>query len=266
MHPAIFIFIGGGLKQDNIPTYILIARKYFKSPMWKLKPNQKRTKAEAYIDLFQMATYDEDTYTTSDYKTTIPLYRSEGVWSIRFLANRWNWSRGKVETFLKILKVRQKLRQESRRGVTVSFLVDYDDSQKKENYGKRKKKTLNRTESRRGQDGVKTNTIYDNNGNNDKEYIYSVVSYLNEKTGKKFKHKSTVTIRLITSRIKEGHTVEDFKKVIDNKCKDPYFIKKPQYLRPATLFSASKFEGYLNENKKDIKHEPNKFDGIEETD
>ncbi|MFD2118156.1 conserved phage C-terminal domain-containing protein [Paenibacillus yanchengensis] len=78
--------------------------------------------------------------------------------------------------------------------------------------------------------------------------IYIVVQYLNEKAGKKFSPETSETIKRINARFAEGFTVEDFKVVIDNKVRD--WLHDPRmrnYLRPATLFSPSKFEGYLNE-------------------
>jgi len=125
------------------PTYIKINRQYFDSPFWN--ENRQRTKAEAYIDLFQMATVKKRRYTPSDFKITIELTRGEGVWSIRFLSERWHWSRGKVETFINLLKTRQKIRQYSRQGIMVTFLNDYEESQGKEIY----KKDVT-------QDGIKT--------------------------------------------------------------------------------------------------------------
>lgn len=78
-------------------------------------------------------------------------------------------------------------------------------------------------------------------------YIVEIVSYLNQKTGKKFNPKSKVTVKHIRARLSEGHGVDDFKTVIDNKCakwlNDP---KMSDYLRPETLFG-TKFESYLNE-------------------
>jgi uncharacterized phage protein (TIGR02220 family) len=82
------------------------------------------------------------------------------------------------------------------------------------------------------------------------EEIYSrVVSYLNKKTGSKFRVSSKKTQSLINTRLKEGHQPEDFKTVIDNKTiqwlGDP---ENERYLRPETLFG-TKFESYLNEKK-----------------
>ena len=73
-----------------------------------------------------------------------------------------------------------------------------------------------------------------------------VVQYLNQKTGKNFKHTSKVTQRHIRARLAEGFTVSDFKQVIDKKCSDWLRDQKmKEYLRPETLFG-TKFESYLN--------------------
>jgi len=82
----------------------------------------------------------------------------------------------------------------------------------------------------------------------------TVIDYLNEKTGKRFKHTDS-NKRLVVARHKDGgYTVDDMKQVIDNQCAD--WLNNPnmnQYLRPATLFRASKFEGYLNNGPKQSK-------------
>lgn len=75
-----------------------------------------------------------------------------------------------------------------------------------------------------------------------------IVDYLNLKTSKSYKHSTSKTKSLIKARWNEGFRVDDFKKVIDNKCFE--WIDNSdmaKYLRPETLFG-TKFEGYLNEN------------------
>ncbi|WP_342512107.1 conserved phage C-terminal domain-containing protein [Sporosarcina sp. FSL K6-1522] len=78
--------------------------------------------------------------------------------------------------------------------------------------------------------------------------VVSVIDYLNDKTSKQFKASSKATARFVTARFHEGYTVADCKKVIDTKVKhwlgDPHWQK---YLRPSTLFNATKFENYLEE-------------------
>jgi uncharacterized phage protein (TIGR02220 family) len=76
-----------------------------------------------------------------------------------------------------------------------------------------------------------------------------IINYLNEKSGKAYRPNSDKTKRLISARLNEGFTVEDFKTVIDNKVSSWLGNKDMEkYLRPETLFSP-KFEGYLNEKQ-----------------
>lgn len=83
------------------------------------------------------------------------------------------------------------------------------------------------------------------------ESFREIVGYLNERTGKHFKESSDATRNLIRARMGEGFAVDDFKRVIDNKCAewlgDP---KMDRFLKPETLFRKSHFEGYLNERRK----------------
>ena len=75
-----------------------------------------------------------------------------------------------------------------------------------------------------------------------------IIKYLNEKTGSHFKPTSKSTQRLINGRLSENYTIEDFKYVIDvktNEWKDN--AKMSKYLTPDTLFNASKFEKYRNQ-------------------
>lgn len=76
-----------------------------------------------------------------------------------------------------------------------------------------------------------------------------VVDYLNEKTGKQYKHTTKKTQSLIKARTKEGFSLDDFKQVIDNMSSQwMNDSKMNQYLRPETLFG-TKFEGYLNQQQ-----------------
>ena len=74
-----------------------------------------------------------------------------------------------------------------------------------------------------------------------------IIDYLNTKTGKHFNAKAASNAKLIDARLKEGRTVDDFKRVIDNKVSDWKDTEQDQYLRPETLFNASHFESYLNQ-------------------
>lgn len=76
-----------------------------------------------------------------------------------------------------------------------------------------------------------------------------IVDYLNEKTGKNFKHKTAKTRKFIEARWNQDFRLDDFKKVIDVKSDEWLNTDSDKYLRPETLFG-TKFEGYLNQKTK----------------
>lgn len=78
------------------------------------------------------------------------------------------------------------------------------------------------------------------------EVIKDIIDYLNMKSNSSYKYSTEKTKSLIKARINDGFTLEDFKKVIDNKADEWLGTDFEKFLRPETLFS-NKFEGYLNQ-------------------
>ena len=73
-----------------------------------------------------------------------------------------------------------------------------------------------------------------------------IVGYLNTQTGKQYRADSGKAKRAISARWREGYTLADFKRVIDNQIAAWGGDERmTAYLRPETLFGA-KFDGYLN--------------------
>lgn len=79
--------------------------------------------------------------------------------------------------------------------------------------------------------------------------VREILEYLNMKTGKRYKGKPS-DISKINARMSppESYTVDDFKRVIDNKYAEWFGTSMEQYLRPETLFG-TKFESYLNQGE-----------------
>ena len=97
----------------------------------------------------------------------------------------------------------------------------------------------------------KDSSIDNSSINNNILNIYSsVIDYLNEKTERTGKEKysstSPKTQKLIKARLREKYEPEDFKIVIDKKCKEWLGTDMEKYLRPETLFG-NKFESYLKQ-------------------
>jgi len=89
-----------------------------------------------------------------------------------------------------------------------------------------------------------------NNNEIMKEDINTVLSYLNQKAQTKYKPTTKNTVRLINARFAEGYSVEDLNRVTDTKCQEWLGTDNEKYLRPETLFNASKFESYFNQKQK----------------
>ena len=78
------------------------------------------------------------------------------------------------------------------------------------------------------------------------DVTHEIIDYLNQATGKKFRHVKTHA-DFIKARLAEGHTVEDLKSVVKRKTAEWQGTNSAQYLRPATLFNAEKFNQYIGE-------------------
>lgn len=73
-----------------------------------------------------------------------------------------------------------------------------------------------------------------------------IVDYLNSRANTHYRTSSNLTKDKINARLNEGYKLDDFIKVIDNKCNDWLGTDMEKFLRPETLFG-SKFESYLNQ-------------------
>lgn len=83
---------------------------------------------------------------------------------------------------------------------------------------------------------------------NHKQEIQEVLGHLNLKAGKSFTMRSKANSDAIRNLLNQKFTVAEMKTVIDKKCDE--WLNSPEwskYLRPTTLFRASKFESYLNQ-------------------
>jgi predicted phage replisome organizer/uncharacterized phage protein (TIGR02220 family) len=154
-----------------------------------------------------------------------------------------------LSTFIKLGMI-----EEDSRGI---YLLNFKKHQNIEGLEKIREQTRKRVAEYRerkkiGHDGGVTLQVTQCNGiDKDKEIdnnIYSqnalkVLSYLNEKTGKRYR-----VTKYIEARLKDGATVEECKSVIDAKVIDRFFIDNPKHLNPETLFRPSNFDRYLNES------------------
>ena len=80
-----------------------------------------------------------------------------------------------------------------------------------------------------------------------------VLGYLNERTGRNWRARNpngspTSMAECVMARLREGYTSDDFKRVIDHKCKQWLSDDRMrQYVNPETLSRRSNFAKYLGE-------------------
>lgn len=79
-----------------------------------------------------------------------------------------------------------------------------------------------------------------------KAQIDEVFDYLNLATSKNFR-KAKADVSLVISLLDDKRTVDEIKYVIDIKTAQWLNTEHDKYLRPSTLFRASKFDSYVNE-------------------
>jgi len=80
-----------------------------------------------------------------------------------------------------------------------------------------------------------------------------IITLFNSITKKNFQTGSEGTRKLIRARIKEGHSFNDFERVIRHKFNQwQYDDKMKSFIRPQTIFGPN-FDGYLNESPKSKK-------------
>ncbi len=208
-------------------------------------------KLKWWLDLILMANHQSKKIMINNELVTIE--RGERHTSEMILAARWNVSRNTVRKFLELLEKDNMITMEKsrQRGTTykvVNYSVYQGISETK------KHQTEQRSEQRsehQKDNGLNINNKEnnDNNENNDNKSnvpFEEIITYLNKKTKKNYKHSTSKTKTLIKARAEEGFTLDDFKKVIDVKADEWEDSDMSKYLRPQTLFG-SNFESYLNQ-------------------
>ena len=78
--------------------------------------------------------------------------------------------------------------------------------------------------------------------------VKEIIEYLNKTAGTNFSPSTKATINMLNARWQESKNIKRYKLVIDYLCSK--WLKDDQmagYLRPATIFQASKFEGYAED-------------------
>lgn len=107
-------------------NWIKLYRSIFDNDLWlSEEPFDRRT---AWIDLILLANHKDGHFINSK-GVLIKVPRGSHFTSTRVLADRWHWSRGKVDRFLRLLCETQSVTLTVTASGTLISLVNYDDYQ-----------------------------------------------------------------------------------------------------------------------------------------
>jgi len=104
--------------------WIKLHRKISDNPLWHQEPF---TRGQAWVDLILLANHTDGFIRARGVRVDIK--RGQCGWSEVKLANRWQWSRGKVKRFINELEIDQQIVQQKNNVTSVITIVNYDDYQ-----------------------------------------------------------------------------------------------------------------------------------------
>lgn len=102
-------------------SWIRISRRLAKSDLWLQEPF---TRGQAWVDLLMIANWKNGAVRIRGVR--IDLQRGQVAASAVFLADRWKWSRGKVQRFLNELENEQRIEQQKNNVTNVVTIINYD--------------------------------------------------------------------------------------------------------------------------------------------
>jgi len=224
------------ISQSYYAGWVSIHRKLMNKAFFK-KPNY----LAVWIYLLLNANHSDNEFIFNN--KTVIVKRGSLITSQKGISEYFKISIGTVSRILNYFKTENQIEIKTSNLNTYITIINYDGYQDNGNQNRKPVETKLKPKEKQ----IETNNNDNKENKENKEIIKEIIDYLNLKSGKKFKDNSKNTISIITARLKEKFTLDDFKKVIDiksTKWKDD--AKMNEYLSPETLFS-TKFESYLNE-------------------
>jgi uncharacterized phage protein (TIGR02220 family) len=201
----------------------------------------------------------------------VKLERGQHLFGTKNLASFFGVTRQKLRSAIKRLEKVDFLTTRTTNRFSIATVINYVTYQDKPGGDNQQngQKNANRTPTERQQNAT-PNTVNTFNTLKESEIspsaiITKTIEYLNTETQSTFNPLNYNTQTLILDRINEGATLDDFKSVIKKKTSQWIVDEKMVgNLRPATLFAPDKFEGYLQEARRNGKPKvKKKLSGIE---
>jgi DNA-binding transcriptional MocR family regulator len=186
-----------------LSNFIPINRRLFKHELWAEKRAYSRF--EAWLDLITTARFDTTEGRMVIGSTVVRWNRGQLVASLRYLAERWGWSKTKVDNFLKMLRAEEMIKTQTAEGTasTIINICNYDTyNTEKQPEGQQQGQAEDSTRTTERQHEDKTNKENKEQINKQRE-IYRAFAHLTLFTDEYLK------------LIDMGHTQKQIDKILD---------------------------------------------------
>ena len=224
---------------------------------WRYSPLATKrpfTQLEAWIWLISKASYQDHVV------GEVAVKRGQVLTSIEQLSEIWRRDRKTVRRWVKNMQKNEEVRSERGRSWSLITICGYDEYQgdgtpngtpKGTSYGT-PDGTPKGTQSRSKEIKKEKKDKNIQSGKPDRVDVIPyqiIIEHLNRATGQNYRSTTETTRKHIRARWDEGFREADFFHVHLVKAEKWLGTDYEKFLRPITLYSASKFEGYLNERR-----------------
>ena len=214
--------------------WIKLHRSMFDNDLWLAEPF---TKAQAWIDLIGNANHKAASVWIRGIEVRVD--RGQIAWSELTMSKRWTWSRNKVRRYLRMLKDRGMVEQQTNKVTSIVTICNYGVYQSSETTEGTANETTGETTEGQQKDNRRYTNKNDKNDNNEKngststavavsntDAVNEVFDYWKHRMGKNGRTVlSDKRRKAIQGRMKkEGRTVEEIKQAIDGCASSPFHM------------------------------------------
>lgn len=236
------------IKENKLSNYIPVNRKLFEHILWC--EERPFSKFEAWIDLMQRARFEDSEAKALIGGKLIKWNRGEVPVSLRFLADKWKWSKNKVDDYFKMLELDRMILKRTQEGTsqTIVKLCNYESYNVKVlSTGQQKGQRGDNEGTVKGQRGDKSNK--DNKENNEEDTGAVAPEYSHDDL-KKFKAFQDWILRKApnVAKLNEPFTIEQYfklKNIFDPKTIGVYILKMHNW-KPLLKNNISAYMTLLN--------------------
>lgn len=202
------------------------------------------TKWQAWQDLLVLANHKKRVVYVRGIAVTVDA--GQVLAAEEFLAERWQWSRGKVRRFMSYLesKTVQQIVQQKSRVCTIITIVKWDIYQSDGTINGTTDSTTN------GQQTDIPKNVKNGKNEKNKSLYADFIKRFNGASGKRCRVLDEKTKRQLNARIRDGFTLDEIIDATRNCANDDFHKENPKYLTPEFITRSDKLQKYINVNPK----------------